>query len=122
MSAKMIRALLSGFLLTLFLSTAVAQPSDPATGLVQAEGWETVRETCTMCHAAQLITQNSGSRAVWKSRISWMQDTQGLRQLAAEEEDVILSYLAAQYGPKESTRRAGLAPQLMPMNPYPVLE
>lgn len=115
-------AVLLGVLAPLQLSTAVAQDRDPATGLIQASGWEMVRQTCTECHAAQLITQNSGSRAVWKSRIAWMQDTQGLRQLAVEEEETILTYLSAHYGPKESTRRAGLPPQLMPVNPYTVAE
>lgn len=108
------------FLLT--LPSVAAQTVDPATGLRQEEGWETVRATCTQCHSAQLITQNSGSRSVWQSRIAWMQDTQGLRQLEPEEEDVILTYLSAQYGPKQSTRRAALAARLLPTNPYPVAE
>lgn len=106
----------------LILPSVAAQSIDAATGLRKEEGWETVRATCTECHSAQLITQNSGSRAVWQSRITWMQDTQGLRQLDPEEEDVILTYLSAQYGPRKSARRAGLAAHLMPTNPYPVAE
>ena len=104
------------------VSTNHAQSVDPTSGLILAEGWETVQSTCTECHSAQLITQNSGSCAVWKSRITWMQDSQGLRQLQSSEEDIILSYLEEQYGPKEASRRAGLPPELLPENPYPVAE
>lgn len=95
-----------------------AQEVDPTTGLIEDAGWQQVQTTCTTCHSARLITQNSGSREVWLSRILWMQDTQGLQQLAPELEATILDYLAANYGPKAATRRAGLAAQLLPANPY----
>lgn len=105
---------------TMCLLQSNAQSVDSNSGLIQAEGWETVEATCTECHSAQLITQNSGSRAVWKSRITWMQDSQGLRQLQRSEEAVILSYLETNYGPKDSSRRAGIPVHLLPANPYPV--
>lgn len=103
-----------------FTLMAQAQETDSATGLILADGWETVQSTCTECHSAQLITSNSGSEAVWKSRILWMQETQGLKQLTPQEESTILNYLSSQYGQKESSRRPGLASHLMPTNPYPV--
>ncbi len=105
---------------TMCLLQSNAQSVDSVSGLIQAEGWETVEATCTECHSALLITQNSGSRSVWKSRIVWMQDSQGLRQLQSAEEAVILSYLETNYGPKESSRRAGIPAHLLPTNPYPV--
>ena len=95
-----------------------AQESDRVTGLIMSEGWELVQANCTECHSILLITQNSGNRAVWKSRIVWMQETQGLQELSEATENSILDYLANNYGQKASTRRAGLASNLLPENPY----
>ncbi len=95
-----------------------AQESDRVTGLIMSEGWELVQANCTECHSILLITQNSGNRAVWKSRIVWMQETQGLQELSEATENSILDYLANNYGQKASTRRAGLATNLLPENPY----
>ncbi|MDW7748686.1 hypothetical protein [Halomonas sp.] len=100
---------------------AGAQETDPDTGLVKAEGWETVRNNCTACHSAKLVTQNSGSRNHWQYLIRWMQDTQGLWEFQAETEATILDYLAEYYGPKEDTRRPALPRTLMPDNPYPTV-
>lgn len=109
------------FLLLLFAaSLSSAQDMDSDTGLIIAEGWDTVRSTCTECHSAEIITQNSGSRAVWQSRIRWMQDTQGLQELAPSIEDMILHYLELNYGPKQASRRASIPAHLLPANPYPV--
>ncbi len=91
---------------------------DAVTGLIQGQDWEVVRTSCTSCHTAQLITQNSGSREVWLSRIEWMQETQGLQQLAPDVQEKVLQYLAEYYGPKPATRRPALASHLLPANPY----
>ncbi len=77
------------------------------TGLVAAEGWEVVRGTCTACHSAQLVTQNRATREGWASMIAWMQQTQGLWDLGAQE-DIILDYLATNYAPEEEGRRPNL--------------
>ena len=95
-----------------------AQEIDGATGLFMNEGWELVQTTCTECHSALIITQNSGNREVWKSRITWMQETQGLQELEVTVENSILVYLADNYGQKASTRRASLTANLLPKNPY----
>lgn len=91
---------------------------DPETGLIVAPGWQDVKDSCIRCHTAQIITQNSGNRAVWESRIRWMQSSQGLGDLETAVEDSILSYLASVYGQKSSARRQSLPPALMPTNPY----
>lgn len=104
----------------LLVSSATAQSDqaiDSDTGLIQAPGWLDVKETCTECHSAQMILQNSGSRSVWKSRIVWMQETQGLGPLSNAQEDSILSYLTTNYGQKEATRRPVIPTHLMPINP-----
>ena len=94
-------------ILAVTLSVSSAQQTDNITPLLQEEGWQTVQANCTACHSTQIITQNSGSREVWKSRILWMQETQGLELLAIEVENTILNYLTVNYGQKESSRRAG---------------
>ncbi|MDH3609687.1 MAG: hypothetical protein OEQ24_10665 [Gammaproteobacteria bacterium] len=91
---------------------------DKATGLIKAEGWETVRNNCIACHSTKLITQNHGTRNRWLAIIEWMQATQGLQQFDAETQETILSYLSENFGPKKDARRSSLDPQLMPKNPY----
>ena len=107
-----------GLALACLSLAAGAQEKDPNTGLVMAEGWETVRNNCTACHSAKLVTQNSGSRNHWQYLIRWMQETQGLWQFQAETEETILDYLAENYGPKEDARRPPIPRTLMPDNPY----
>ena len=91
---------------------------DKATGLIKAQGWETVRNNCIACHSTKLITQNHGARNRWLAMIEWMQETQGLQQFDAETQETILSYLSVNYGAKEDARRSSLDPRLMPKNPY----
>ena len=109
------------YALPLLLFTAAsftsAKETDDESGLIKAEGWTVVKSTCTVCHAGMMITQNAGNLAVWKSRILWMQETQGLRTLTDEEEAVILNYLSVNYPQKASSRRAGLPARLLPANP-----
>ena len=117
---RLINPLLGVAMLGLPLSVA-AQESDPDTGLVMAEGWETVRSNCTACHSANLVTQNSGTRNHWEYLIRWMQETQGLGAFQPAPEDTILDYLAEHYGPKEGSRRPAQPRTLMPDNPYPTV-
>ena len=100
------------------LTISAAQQSDDVITLVTEQGWQLVQGTCTRCHSAQIIVQNSGTREVWKSRIAWMQRYQGLEELSPVIEDGILDYLAANYGQKTASRRPGLKPSLLPANPY----
>ena len=76
-------------------------------GLIFAEGFEIVRGTCTPCHSAKLVTQNRATRDGWEQMIRWMEKTQGLWDLGANE-PIILDYLAANYAPEEVGRRANL--------------
>jgi len=98
--------------------TVQAEEVDESTGLIKAEGWETVRNNCIACHSTKLITQNHGTRNRWLAMIEWMQATQGLQQFDVETNETILTYLSANYGPKEDARRSSLDPILMPENPY----
>ena len=76
-----------------------------ATGMKIGKGFDIVRQTCTGCHSAKLITQNRATREGWKEMITWMQETQGLWQLGPIEEEV-LDYLSTHYAPEQQGRRA----------------
>lgn len=78
-----------------------------ATGLVAKDGYETVIANCTNCHAADLITQNRGTKERWTELIHWMQETQGLWDLGANEA-IIVDYLSTYYAPEQHGRRANL--------------
>jgi len=111
--------ILFGLTAAFAVNLPVAQEATSDTSnLIIARGWQEVQATCTECHSSLLITQNSGDKAVWESRIRWMQETQGLQTLNPELEDSILNYLAANYGQKTFSRRAPLRTQFMPENPY----
>ena len=119
------RKLIFTSLLLLILTTSLlhssvgrAQQEDRVTGLIKEDGWQVVQANCTECHSAQIIMQNSGSRAVWKSRIVWMQETQGLGELSSATENAILDYLVSNYGQKDASRRAAIPAHLLPPNPY----
>ena len=112
---KLVLILVSAFIISFSLQ---AENVDEFTGLIKSEGWETVRNNCIACHSTKLITQNHASRNRWLAMIEWMQATQGLQQFDANTQEVILSYLSENYGPKEDARRSSLDPLLMPVNPY----
>lgn len=78
------------------------------TGFVEAEGLMTVVNNCTNCHSAKLVTQNRMTREGWEATIRWMQETQKLWDLG-NNEAIILDYLAANYAPEDTGRRANLA-------------
>lgn len=97
------------------LVTAMAhgEQTDEKTGLVLAPGFEVVSTQCTVCHSARLISQNRSGRQGWLAMIRWMQDSQGLWPLG-ENEDLVLDYLAANYGPLSVGRRRPLPANLLP--------
>ena len=86
---------------------AVVDGVDVLSGLKVDQHWQLVRGTCTACHSAKMITQSRATREGWEQMIRWMQKTQGLWDLGPSE-GPILDYLAANYAPEESGRRANL--------------
>jgi cytochrome c5 len=90
---------------------------DPKTGLVRDEGFLLVSTQCTVCHSAQLITQNRGDKDHWRQIIRWMQRTQNLWPIPEPAEEQILAYLERNYGPRPFVRRAPIPPHLMPPEP-----
>lgn len=91
---------------------------DPFTGLKMTGDWETVRNNCVACHSMRLVTQQRGTAEQWLAMIRWMQEKQNLWQFDADTEERIIAYLAENYPPRADTRRAAIATELMPPNPY----
>lgn len=78
------------------------------TGLIEADGLMTVVNNCTNCHSAKLVIQNRMSKERWAATIRWMQATQNLWDLGANEE-IIINYLVTNYPPKKKGRREVLS-------------
>ena len=72
--------------------------------LKEGEGREIVVANCTACHSDKMIIQNRATRDGWRDIIRWMQETQRLWDLGANE-DIILNYLEANYAPEENAAR-----------------
>ncbi|MDH3350360.1 MAG: hypothetical protein OEM51_02330 [Gammaproteobacteria bacterium] len=103
-----------------WLATAGAQETqlDAFTGLKMSGDWELVRNNCIACHSPRLITQQRGSEAQWLNMIRWMQAKQNLWEFDPLTEGKIIAYLAENYPPEASRRRAAIPPDLMPPNPF----
>lgn len=78
------------------------------TGLIDADGLMTVVNNCTNCHSAKLVTQNRMNKERWAATIRWMQETQNLWDLGANEE-IIINYLVTNYPPIKKGRREVLS-------------
>ena len=91
---------------------------DPLSGLKMDKNWELVRAACTTCHSAKQITQQRGTAEQWLSMIRWMQKKQNLWAFDEITEERIVVYLAENYPPSAARRRAALASDLLPPNPY----
>ena len=77
------------------------------TGFIDAPGMTETIQNCTNCHSSKLVIQNRMNAERWKSTIKWMQETQNLWDLGANE-TVIIKYLVTNYPPKKVGRRAVL--------------
>ncbi len=93
-------------------------PIDPVTGMKMAENWQLVMAHCTVCHSPKQYLQQRGTKSTWTDIIKWMQKHGGLWPLDADTESKIVTYLAENYGPSGSFRRAPIPVSLLPKNPY----
>lgn len=109
MSARWAAALVAA--LTVAQAIATDKTVDPQTGLVIDKGYAIVKQYCTACHSARLITQAGKTHAGWIDSIRWMQKTQGLWSLEPYENE-ILDYLSTNYGvpPAAAPLRPPVAP------------
>jgi len=100
--------------ITLSIQAEEKTTYDPITGFVIGENYEIVRAHCTACHSAKLVTQNRMTRDNWLDTIRWMQKSQGLWPLGAQEQK-ILDYLEIHYSPIAVSRRSPIPGHLMPV-------
>lgn len=77
------------------------------TGFVEAPGMQETINNCTSCHSSQLVIQNRMNKERWASTIDWMQETQNLWDLGANEE-IIINYLVKNYPVSSKGRREAL--------------
>lgn len=89
---------------------------DETTGLAIDADWELAKAHCGVCHSYRLVTSNRGDRDYWLDMLRWMQRTQNLWPIPADQEAKLLDYLAANYNESEWGRRPPLSPALMPGN------
>lgn len=100
-------------------TASTAEPEiDPVSGLKMTGDWQVVRSACTACHSGKQITQQRGTAEQWLTMIRWMQEKQNLWQFDDVTEARIITYLAENYPPSRSQRRAQLSGDLLPPNPY----
>lgn len=76
-------------------------------GFINDSGVSQVIQNCTQCHSSKLVTQNRMSQEGWEATITWMQETQNLWDLGANQEKIV-AYLAKNYGPEKKGRRQNL--------------
>ena len=88
--------------------------TDPGTGLIVADGWQWVRAHCGGCHSYRLVTSQRGDEIYWRDVIGWMQRTQNLWPIPADQESELIAYLARHYDESDWGRRPGLAASLLP--------
>ena len=105
-------------LLFLFLPGPIVLAADAVvdgeTGLAIAPDWELAKAHCGVCHSYRLVTANRGDRDYWLNTLRWMQRTQNLWPIPADQEGKLLDYLAANYSESEWGRRPPLSPTLLP--------
>jgi hypothetical protein len=77
------------------------------TGLKDGVGLMETVNNCTNCHSAKLVTQNRMDATRWAATIDWMQETQNLWDLGANEA-IIINYLVTNYPVKKKGRRVTL--------------
>lgn len=86
---------------------------NPDNGLIIDENVELIENNCLACHNANLIINMNANREAWLTTIRWMQDSEGLWEIPADDENKILDYLTKHYGEKYNTRRRLPLPVLL---------
>jgi cytochrome c len=101
--------------------TAATQEID-FQGLPPGEGREEVFYLCNACHSLKTVKQQGLPRDRWDELLDWMTEKQGMPALAGDERDLVLDYLAANYGIPEQQPMMMTPmsrPPLMPLPPAP---
>ena len=62
------------------------------------DGADIALYACSSCHSLQIVMQQRQPRAGWAYLLDWMEAKQGMAPLPADDEDILLDYLAAHFG------------------------
>ena len=82
--------------------------------LPDANGRSLVLGHCTSCHSLALVTAQRGDQQFWLGTIRWMQKKHNLWSIPADQEAVIVSYLAEHFAETDWGRRPALTRELLP--------
>jgi len=75
-------------------------------------GQEETFYTCTACHGLALVKSQGMSRERWNDTISLMVHTHNMPEPSPEERELILSYLAERFPPRQQQQRGWRNPFL----------
>lgn len=78
---------------------AVFDSTDYYGGLPRTGAYEFVAAYCSGCHSLEIVMQQRASRERWSYMLTWMVEKQGMVPLDEQDEDLILDYLVAHFGP-----------------------
>ena len=106
------RLVLSGAVAALCLAAASAS-AQPANALPPGEGRDLIATACSQCHALNVIRSMRNGAEGWKRHVYNMV-TRGA-QLNAREADMVVAYLAANFGP--AAPAASIARVMLPSGP-----
>lgn len=73
--------------------------------LPEGEGREEVSIYCGACHSLRLVTQQRLPRYRWEELLVWMNEKQGMERLDADEEQLVIDYLAEHFGTPKRRRK-----------------
>lgn len=88
-------------------AAAIAQRTEEETVLAEGPGRSETFGSCTACHNTALIRRSAFTRERWDELMDWMTEKHGMNPLDGELRQVIVDYLAAQYGPRQRGPRGG---------------
>ncbi|MEQ9451593.1 MAG: hypothetical protein RJQ07_08405 [Pseudomonadales bacterium] len=84
-----------------------------------AQGELLVKAHCSACHSLRLVTAQRGDARYWTDTIRWMQRTQNLWQIPAQQEQQIIAYLSQTYAEEQWGRRPQLPLSLREARHWP---
>jgi hypothetical protein len=98
------------------LCVALATPAaafEELDALPEGPGREETFYSCIACHSFQVVTRQGMSRGMWEDTITLMVERHGMPELAPDEREVIIEYLAENFPasqPSGGTRRGWTNP------------
>ncbi|MDX1581200.1 MAG: hypothetical protein R3360_06205, partial [Alphaproteobacteria bacterium] len=70
-------------------------------GLKPGYGREDTYYACVTCHSIHRIKRSFKTREEWAETLRWLEEERNVPPLEDDEREVVLTYLATQYGPEE---------------------